>query len=52
MKFISSKVALYLLKSTIMVYIEYCCDVLAKPSTYYLDIFDKLQKQVSRTVVT
>ena len=40
MKFLSPEVALYLYKSTIQPCTEYCC---------YLELLDKLQKQICRT---
>ena len=50
MKFLSFKVALYLFTSTIQPCIEYCYHAWAEPPTYYLDILDKLQKRVCKTV--
>ena len=49
MKFLSSKFALYLYKSTIQSSIEYCCNVWTAPSNYYSELLDKLEKRVSRT---
>ena len=49
MKFLSSEVALYLYKSTTWSYME-CCHVWAGATSGYLDMLDKLQKLVSRTV--
>ena len=51
MKFLSSKVALYLCKSTIRPCMEYCCHVWAGAPSYYLELLDKLQKRICRTVV-
>ena len=48
--FLSSKVALYLYKSTIRPCIEYCCNVWAGASSCYLELLDKLQKQICKTV--
>ena len=49
MKFLSPEVALYLCKSTICPCMEYCCHVWAgAPSC--LELLDKLQKQICRTV--
>ena len=50
MKFLSPEVALYLYQSTIRPSMEYCCHVWAGAPSYYLEVFDKLQKQVCRTV--
>ena len=50
MKFLSPEVALYLYKSTIQSCMEYCCHVWAGAPSCYLELFDKLQKQISRTV--
>ena len=50
MKFLSPEVALYLYKSTIRPYVEYCCHFWAGTPIYYLELLDKLQKQISRTV--
>ena len=50
MKFLSPEVALYLYKSTIRPCMEYCCHVWAGAPSCYLELLDKLQKQVCRTV--
>ena len=50
MKFLSPEVALYLYKSTIRPCIEYCCHVLAGARSCYLELLDKLQKRICRTV--
>ena len=50
MKFLIPEVALYLYKSTIRPCMEYCCHVWAGVPSCYLDLFDKLQKRISRTV--
>ena len=50
MKFLSPEVALYLNKSTIQPCIEYCCHVWAGTPSCYLELSDKLQKQICRTV--
>ena len=50
MKVLSPEVALYLYKSTIRPYIEYCCHVLAGTPGCYLELLDKLQKRICRTV--
>ena len=50
MKFLSPEVALYIYKSTICPCMEYCCHVWAGASSCYLELLDKLQKQICRTV--
>ena len=50
MKFLSPKGSLYLYKSTIRPCIEYCCHVWAGAACCYLELLDKLQKQIYRTV--
>ena len=50
MKFLSPEVALYLLKFTIRPCMEYCCHVWAGAPSWYLELLDKLQKQIFRTV--
>ena len=42
MKFLSPEVSLYLYKSTIRPYMEYCCHVRAGAPTSYLELLDKL----------
>ena len=49
-KFFSIKVALYLCKSTIRPCMEYCCHVWAGAPSCYLELLDKLQKRICRTV--
>ena len=49
-KFLSLEVALYLYKSTIRPCMEYCCHVWASPPSCYLELLDKLQKRICRTV--
>ena len=49
MKFLSSEVALYLYKSTIHLYMEYWCYSWAGTWCCYLELLDKLQKQICRT---
>ena len=49
MKFLSPGVALYLYKSTICPCIEYCCQIWAGAPSCYLELVDKLQKQICRT---
>ena len=43
-------VALYLYKSTIRPCMEYCCHVWAGAPSCYLELLDKLQKRICRTV--
>ena len=50
MKFLSPGVALYLYKSTTRPCVEYCCHVWAGAPSCYLELLDKLQKQICRTV--
>ena len=50
MKFLSPEVVLYLYKSTIRPCMEYCCHVWAGAPSCYLELLDKLQKQICRTV--
>ena len=50
MKFVSPEVALYLYKSTIHLCMEYCCHVWAVAPNCYLELLDKLQKGICRTV--
>ena len=50
MKFLSAEDALYLYKSTIRLCMEYCCHIWAGSSSRYVELLDKLQKQICRTV--
>ena len=50
MKFLSPEVALYLYKSTIPPCMEYCCYIWTGAPSCYLELFDKLQKRICRTV--
>ena len=50
MKFLSSEVALYLYKSTIRSYMEYCCHIWTGARSCYLELLDKQQKRICRTV--
>ena len=50
MKFLSSEVAFYLYRPTIMPCTEYFCHVWTGAPSWYLDTLDKLQKRVFRTV--
>ena len=49
-KFLSPEVALYLCKSTIRPCMEYCSHLWAGAPSCYLELLDKLQKQICRTV--
>ena len=46
MKFLSPELTLYLYKSTIQPFTEYCCHAWA---SCFLELFDKLQKWICRT---
>ena len=50
LKFLSPGVAPYLYKSTICPCMEYCCHVWAGVPSCYLELLDKLQKRICRTV--
>ena len=50
MKIVSPEVALYLCKSTIRPCMEGCCHVWAGAPGCYLELLDKLQKRICRTV--
>ena len=50
MKFLSPEVALYFYKSTIQPCMDYCCHVWAGAPSCYLELLDKLQKQICKTV--
>ena len=50
MKFLSPEVALYLYKFTIHPCMEYCCYVKDGAPSCYLELLDKLQKGICRTV--
>ena len=50
MKFLSPEVALYFYKSTTQPFMEYCCHVRGGARICYLELLDKLQKQICRTV--
>ena len=49
-KLLSPEVALYLYKSTINPCMEYCCHISAVAPSCYLEMLDKLQKRICRTV--
>ena len=51
MKFISPEFVLYLYKSTKRPCREYCCHVWTGAPGWYLDMLDKPQKRICRTVV-
>ena len=50
MKFLSPEVALYLYKSTIRPCMEYCRHAWTGAPSCYLELLDKLQKRICRTV--
>ena len=50
MKFLSPEGPLYLYKSTICPCMEYCCHICAGAPSCYLELLDKLQKGIFRTV--
>ena len=50
MKFLSPEIVLYLYKSTICQCMKYCCHVWAGAPSCYLELFDKPQKRICRTV--
>ena len=50
MQFLSPEVALYVYKSTIRPYMEYCCHDWYGAASCYLEELLKLQKQICRTV--
>ena len=50
LKFLSLEVALYVYKSTIRPCMEYCCHVRAGAPSCFLELLNKLQKQICRTV--
>ena len=52
MKFLLLENVMYLYKSTIRPYMEYCYYVWAGTPTCYLALLEKLQKQICRTVGT
>ena len=50
MKYLSPEVALHLYKSTTRPCMEYCCHVWTGAPNCYLELLDKLQKRICRTV--
>ena len=52
MKFLSPEVALYLYKSAIRPCMEYCCHVWAGAPNCFLELLDKLEKRISKTIGT
>ena len=50
MRFLSPEVSLYLYKSTVHLCMEYWCHIWAISLSCYLELLDKLQKQICRTV--
>ena len=51
MKFLSPELAPYLYKSAIRPCMEYCCHGWAGAPSYYLELLDKLRKEICRTLV-
>ena len=49
-KFLPPEVALYLYKFTICPCMEFCCHIWAGAPSCYLELLDKLQKQLCKTV--
>ena len=49
-KFLPAEVVLYLYKSTICPCMEYCCHIWAGAPRCYLELLDKLDKRIRRTV--
>ena len=49
MKFLSPGVGLYLCKSTMQAFMEYCCHIWAGTPSWYLEFLDRLQKRICRT---
>ena len=50
MRSLSPEVSLYLYKSTVHLCMEYWCHIWASTLSCYLELLDKLQKQICRTV--
>ena len=50
MKFLSPEAALFLYKSTLCLCMEYCFHIWAGAPSCYLELLDKLQKTICRTV--
>ena len=50
LKFLSPEVTLYLCKSTVHPCMEYCCHIWAGAPSCYLELLDKLQQWICRTV--
>ena len=50
MKFLFPEITLYLYKSTIRLSMEYCCHVWAGVPSCFLELLDKLQRRICRTV--
>ena len=50
MKYLYPEVAVFLYKSTMWPCMDYCCHVQAGAPSCFLEMLDKLQKQVCRTV--
>ena len=50
MRFLSPEVAQYLYKSTMRPCMEYCCHIWAGAPGCYLELLDKLQRRICRTI--
>ena len=50
MGFLSLETAMYLHRSTIHSCMEYCCHIWAGAPSFFLELLDKLQKRICRTV--
>ena len=50
MTFLSPEAALYLYKSIIRPCMEYCCNIWAAAPSCYLELLDKLQRRICKTV--
>ena len=51
MKFLLPEVAMYLFKSTMHPYMEYCCHIWACAPNCYLELLDKLQIEYAGLLV-
>ena len=49
MKFLSTKIALYLYKPAMQPCMEYCCHVWASAPSCYLEMLNRIQKWICRT---
>ena len=50
MKFLSPEFAFYLFKATVRLYMKCCCHIWAGAPIFYLELLDKLQKRICRSV--